>query len=235
MRIGICDDEKKERSIVHDWLIKNYHEFKECNFFEFESGYALLQFLSSKSLDLIFMDCCLGSMDGIETSLKIREINEKVKIIGLSSHSDFAVFGYEAKFIRFILKDNFEKEIKPAFNEVLKEYEQYNKSFFSLQTDMGKVDIQIRKTVYVSTELRKRAVHYIDGRIFRTYATLKEIYEMLPDSEFVTIHKGFILNLHHVTSLIKNDIETSLGDKLYVPNARLKDVSDKFADLYLKR
>ena len=58
MRIGVRDDDEQARAMVSDWL-KTHEEVLERNIFVFASGEAMLDFLRSNALDIIFLDCKL--------------------------------------------------------------------------------------------------------------------------------------------------------------------------------
>lgn len=87
MRIGICDDNEQARHTVLSRL-KTRPEVMERNIFEFRCGEALLEHLRRFVLDIVFLDCKMDGMDGIETAKAIRRRDNRLVIILLT---DFAI------------------------------------------------------------------------------------------------------------------------------------------------
>lgn len=106
MRIGICDNNEQVRSMVSGWL-KIRSGVAERNIFEFSCGEALLEHLRRFVLDIVFLDCKMDGMDGIETAKTIRRRDSQLVIILLTDFTGYARFGYGANIFDYILKKNF--------------------------------------------------------------------------------------------------------------------------------
>lgn len=66
--------------------------FETCDFvnkiYEAESAESGLEFLNTNKVDLVIMDLGLPMMDGIEATKKIKDENNEIKIVILTSHND---------------------------------------------------------------------------------------------------------------------------------------------------
>ena len=56
--------------------------------YEAESAEIALEIVKQNHVDLIIMDLGLPGMDGIEATQKIKEFNDEIKIVILTSHND---------------------------------------------------------------------------------------------------------------------------------------------------
>lgn len=101
MRIAICDDEK---TFLQDLEKKIYRMIPrlDCNVEPFSCAEDLLE--SSLNYDIIFLDIEMGGMDGMTAARKLRETNNEVPIIFLTSHTEMAIEGYEVNAFRFLRK-----------------------------------------------------------------------------------------------------------------------------------
>lgn len=101
MRFAICDDER-----VHINELEEYFAQKEDLQIEsepFESGEALLDAYKQgqQSFDALFVDMEMGGMNGIETANAIRTIDERVIIVFVTSHEEYAIDCFQCSPLRF--------------------------------------------------------------------------------------------------------------------------------------
>lgn len=82
MNILVCDDDKE---IVN--AIKIYLENEGYKVYESYDGYEALEIIREKEIHLILMDIMMPKLDGIKTTLKIRE-NKNIPVIILSAKSE---------------------------------------------------------------------------------------------------------------------------------------------------
>jgi two-component system response regulator VanR len=81
--ILIVDD---DMSILND--LKTIMEFFFCNILTATNGKEALEIFKVNSVDLIFTDYVMPSIDGCQLARQIREQNSTIPIVVLSSHSD---------------------------------------------------------------------------------------------------------------------------------------------------
>ncbi|MGH1468889.1 MAG: response regulator [Bdellovibrionales bacterium] len=81
-KVLIVDDAPFIREILISFL-ETRDDIKEIK--EAENGEEALSFFESFSPDVIFMDIVMPKVSGIEATKKIRALNNKVPIIGLST------------------------------------------------------------------------------------------------------------------------------------------------------
>lgn len=98
-KIAICDDEplhiEKIRSILPDEETDTY-----------TSPAILLDTITSgKRYDVLFLDIMMPEMDGISLARELRELDEGMLIVFITSKIEFMQTGYEVKAFRYLLKD----------------------------------------------------------------------------------------------------------------------------------
>jgi DNA-binding NarL/FixJ family response regulator len=86
IRVLIADDHQ----VVRKGLIYFFQTQKDIDIVgEASSGKEVLQFLADSSVDVLLLDVQMPDMDGIETTKKIRQQNKELKILMLTSFSDY--------------------------------------------------------------------------------------------------------------------------------------------------
>ena len=89
INIGICDDELLYRIKIKDILKELLRSYSiNYNIYEFSSGEELLNNYP-KGLDILIMDIQMKIVNGMYTARKIREFDQNLEIIFMTSFSEF--------------------------------------------------------------------------------------------------------------------------------------------------
>ena len=111
INIGICEDELHYRVNIKDMLGDILSTYSiNYKIYEFSSGEELLSNYP-KDLDILIMDIQMKIINGMDTARKIREFDQNLEIIFMTSFSEFMQEGYEVKAYRYILKPISERKI----------------------------------------------------------------------------------------------------------------------------
>lgn len=94
LKIAVCDDEK---NIVEKIKCDIFSYPEKCEIDGFYSGEELL--LSQKNYDIIFLDIDMKGMNGIEVAKRLREEDKNVKIIYVTSYTDYVNYAFLLTFL----------------------------------------------------------------------------------------------------------------------------------------
>ena len=103
MRIAICDDEEIYRIELKSLLDKLLIN-ADYNIDTFDDGNRLSESFKALPYDLVFLDIEMPAVDGITLARAIRAASEKVFIVFLTSHVEYAIEGYEVNALRYLTK-----------------------------------------------------------------------------------------------------------------------------------
>ena len=122
--IATCEDEKEIQDTIEDYLnniLKNTNIEYEIQ--KYNSGESLLE-SNLKDIDILLLDIQMKTINGMDTARKIREFDQNLEIIFMTSFVEFMQEGYEVKAYRYILKPinerKISKNILPCINEIVK-------------------------------------------------------------------------------------------------------------------
>ncbi|AXT55374.1 DNA-binding response regulator [Aquimarina sp. AD1] len=168
-----------------------------------------LKYLEGESVDLVFLDIQMPEITGIQLS---KIINKRTKIIFSTAYPQFALDSYEVAALDYLLKPiEFERfytavsKIKATNNSDTIVNQTNNDEFFFFKTD-GKnkyAKVFLQDIIYIESLKNYIAIHLQDQQII-TYNTLKHFKETLPSSNFIQIHKSYIISIKHIDK-INND------------------------------
>ncbi len=231
MKIAICDDEKifceKFKAYIGGYY-KSLDTFMES----FSSGEKLLdQFIKNhNAYDLIFLDIEMIGMDGIRTARLIRELNQDVLIIFLTSHFEFAADGYEVNAFRFLTKPVSEKKLIHALQDVQKALNR-NKRLL-IKTADKEILLHYWDIVYMEAQNVLIRIRTLNG----IYTIRKTLIQMEKEAEgpvFYKPHRSYIINLKYVTDYNNKSITMETGDMIPLSRKKSSDFK-KALMMYVK-
>jgi DNA-binding LytR/AlgR family response regulator len=166
---------------------------------------AAFDFLQHQQVDLLFLDVNMPKLSGTNF---LKALRNPPPVIFTTAHRDFAVDGYELGAIDYLLKpfslDRFWKAIQRV--NLLEEKEPISEThkasserFIYVRADRKMVKIPIQDILFIES-LKDYVKINLGSRQIVTKQTIIAIEEMLPEKEFVRIHRGFIASCSKVDS-----------------------------------
>ncbi len=207
------DDEPLALELIEDFAKKvpflNY--IKSC-----KNAFEAIDIIQKDKIDLIFLDINMPDLSGIEL---IRNIQNKPLVIFTTAYSEYAVEGFELNAVDYLIKPFlFER----FFKAVNKAYELFNlknnpqthqepessapvKDYIFVKADYSSVKIYLKDILYLEGLKDYVKIHTSEKKIL-TLITMKKIEEKLPSSNFVRVHRSFIVALDKIESIQRNRI-----------------------------
>ena len=225
MRIAICDDEERYRvelKTILDKLLINI----DCNIDTFSNGNILVEAFGDTPYDLLFLDIEMPGIDGITLAKKLRSLSDKVYIVFLTSHVEYALEGYEVNALRYLTKPvNIDK-----LKEVLKyvqEREGASRQMI-IKEDGEELVIDISDIIYMEAMNQNVRIVTSSGEHIIRY-NIGDFESQLRNDGFYRIHRGYLISLSKVKKLAKVDVIMDLGSgevSLPVSRSNLKPLKE---------
>jgi two-component system LytT family response regulator len=171
-----------------------------------------IELIRANKVDVVFLDIQMDEMNGIEV-MKI--IGPGTKVVFCTAFSEFAVDSYELDAIDYLMKPI-------PFNRFLRAVHRISNNLLSQSSAL--VDTIPNDYIFIKTEQKGKMlkvnlddIDYIEGMsnyiaVHRSkekilvYSTMKEVEERLPRSQFMRVHKSYIIALKQITSIENGDI-----------------------------
>lgn len=212
-KIAICDDEPlhidKIRSILLDEETDNYT--KPAN--------RLNAITAGKRYDVLFLDIMMPEIDGISLARELRELDEDMLIVFITSKIEFMQTGYEVKAFRYLLKDQIDTGLPKIWKDIEKELLNRADTYFTYEFERKTYRYPCRDILYLESNLRRIILH-TNRDTAALYGKLDDLAIKYP--MFVRVHKSFLVNRRHIRSISAGMVVLSNGDVL--------PISRKYAD-----
>lgn len=233
-RIAICEDRLEEQTMVVD-KAEVYFERENLrhSIQTYSSGDSILAEIEDGTavFDLILMDIHLGSTNGFETAVKIRELDPQVPIAFLTACRDYAVESYDVGAVAYLLKPLQEEKLFSLFSRLTRE--EKPKSLSVKQRGRTR-NLDYRDILYLESSGHRVTIHLTDQSKEIIYAKLDELETRLDDERFVRCHKSFLVNMDYVKDADR-DFTMEGGDAVPIRTHGRKDVIITYEEYFAKK
>jgi two-component system, LytTR family, response regulator len=176
----------------------------------FTNAFKAIDFLAKNEVDLIFLDIKMPDISGIELA---GSLTSPPMIIFTTAYSEHAVQSFELDAIDYLLKPFSLPRLLKACN---KAYEQYHlrknnglqalpiTSIF-IKSGYEQIRVELEEILYVESN-GSYMDFILDKRKIMTRMTMSEAETLLPASDFVRIHRSFIVTARKISRIDKNNV-----------------------------
>ncbi len=214
IKVAFCDDDLsvlKELSVLMDRY--RVERNQDITYAAFHSPLELLSEVERGTrLDIIFLDVLMPGQDGISAAREIRKYDTSVKIIYLTSSSEYAVDSYEVGAYFYQLKPIWQESFYRLMDSVLRECLKNEKNSLILRCKTGITRLELDKLKYCEVTGRNLLLHKEDGEVLDSVGKLDDLCEQLKDYEcFVRCHRSYMINMDYVKSISNKAVILSDG------------------------
>lgn len=219
IRCLIIDDEPSSQNVLKSFIQKiDYLEYVDvCN-----NALEALEFLKNNPIDLLFLDINMPHLSGIDF---YKSLKNPPKVIFTTAYSAYALEGFELDAVDYLLKPfSFERFLK-AVSKV-KELNDYKIEYVFIKSDKKIHQLKIDDIYFIESLGDYIKVH-LKNNLLITYKPLKLIYNSLPKSTFIQVHKSFIVNKNKLDYLEGNVVSIN-SNKIPLGEKYKKEFLDRF-------
>lgn len=199
IRYMIIDDEPIAHRIIEDYCAEVSNLELVNNSY---NALAALDYLSSHSVDLIFLDMNMPKLKGFEF---LRTLKRVPPVIITSAHQEYAITGYEFDVCDYLLKPFSLARFMMAINKVptplanaVKQLvpsakgENLEPLSIFVKADKKQHQIFLTDIVYIEACGNYSILHFKEGKLI-TQQSLSGFEKQLPNEQFIRVHKSFIV------------------------------------------
>lgn len=238
IRVAFCDDDQSALNEIRG-LLDQYRVScdQEIVYAAFHSSLELLAEIEKGiRFDVLFLDVIMPGEDGINTAKEIRNYDNVVKIIFLTSSSEFAVQSYTvgAYFyhIKPICKDSFFRLMDSVISECKKDYQ----CSLILRCKSGITRIDLNRLEYCEVIGRMLSFHMDNGDILENSGSMDGLCEQLEQYEnFLRPHRSFLVNMEHIQSISNKEIKMNSLALIPIPHGKCAEVKNAYLEYAFSR
>ena len=216
----IVDDEPLSLDLLEGYVEKT--PFLElagrCN-----SALEAMRIMNSTKIDLVFLDIHMPDLNGLEFS---RTIKDETRIIFITAYEKYAISGYKVEALDYLIKPVNYEEFLTAANKAKKWFELISPK--STEASNNQTDSIYIRSEHKILHVNLSDILYIEGlkdyvkiycaseeqKPIMSLMSLKSIEEQLSSSNFMRVHRSYIVNLAKIKTIERDRI---IFGNTYIP------------------
>ena len=212
MRFAICDDNFVHAHLLESCLIELLEDNIECDIYQ--SGEALLDkiFNTDNRYDMLFLDIEMEGNNGIDTANAIREKDEKLLIIFVTSHSEYMKECFQCMPFRFMIKPVQQGELEEILKAARKKLAR-SKTTVGFKVNKTMVRLYTDDIIFCESTSHYITIH-TKTEAYRVRMTMEQLDEMLPYPAFCRVHRSFMVHFKYVKSIREQALLLYEGNQL---------------------
>ena len=229
IKIAICDDEEKAVTL-HERIVKACLQSQSI-------GYEITTYTQSRNLlyditddgffyDLILLDIEMPGISGMEIPQRLKGFLPNVRIIFVTSHTEYAIDAFELSIFRYVPKNNLEVKLAAAVTDAAKLIELEAGQEYTIQTASRMEKIPYKDIFYIQRDGKNASIISSVG-IAKVRKSLQQVFDELNTPEFIFVDRGCIVNIIQIMKISDGMVVLKNGEQLPISRSHLQEVKQK--------
>lgn len=157
--------------------------------------------LRKQPVDLIFLDIQMPTQNGMEF---YADINQQVMVIFTTAFSEYAVEGFNINATDYLLKPfSFDRFVQAtdkakALYDTRNQIQNTQAQYLFIRADYSLNKILIADIIFIEGLDDYLKIHIQNQKTIVARMTMKSLLEKLPTSEFIRVHRSFIISISKI-------------------------------------
>ena len=176
--------------------------------------------------DLILLDIEMPGIGGMEIPQQLKGFLPNVRIIFVTSHTEYAIDAFELSIFRYVQKNNLEVKLPAAVIDAAKLIELEAGQDYTIQTANRMEKIPYKDIFYIQRDGKNASIVSGVGTS-KVRKSLQQVFEELDAPEFIFIERGYIVNIVQIMKISDSTAILKNGDRLPISRSHLQEVKQK--------
>ncbi len=206
IEFAVCDDDIAFANILAEkinHLLFGVPEDIDYYVHKFYSSRQVMKYVETKPINVLFLDIDMPEKNGFQVAEFLQQKSPDTIIIFVSAYDRFVYESFRFTPFCFLRKECIASELKNTLQNVLDKFFESTSSVLFESMD-GNVNIRTKDIVYIESVKNYYVVHCKSEKSYKCRGTLASIEQKLNPSNFIRVHKAFIINIHNVIAVHAN-------------------------------
>lgn len=231
IRLAICDDMKEflvsTKNVLEQWENKPNDMVIEC----FQDGTTLIESHRTDPFDIILLDVVMPVLNGIDTAAEIRKHDMSVKIVFLTTSSEFAVDAFSVHASNYILKPIVNEKLYecllPLLIDVLS-----NSRCINVKCAHTVHRVELRNIEYVEAQGKKVLFALSDGRRIESVNPFYSFEkQLLSEDSFIKCHRSYMVNVFKIATYSQTEVIMESGARIPISRSARAEFETAYFEL----
>ena len=233
IQIAFCDDDQTVLDQLSALLEK--YRAQRCVQIQCTAFHSPLDLLAEiekgTRYDILFLDVIMPAENGITAAKEIRQYDNVVKIIFLTSSAEFAVESYVVGAYFYQLKPIWEDSFFRLTDSMIAECRRADQRSLILRCKSGVTRITLDSLEYCEVQGRTLVFHLLDGTVIESSGSMDELARQLADYPgFLRPHRSYLVNMEYIHNITAKSITMESLAEVPLPHGRFTAVRDQYLE-----
>ena len=172
-------------------LVKTFSNIKDAQ-----------KYLNQFPVDLLFLDIQISRSNGMEF---YKSLERKIPAIFTTAFAEYALEGFNVAALDYLLKpieyERFEEAVNKAVLVLVDKQWTKDTEYLTIRADYKLNKIAYDDILYLEGLDDYVKIHLSNGKKITARISMKSILEKLPETQFIRVHRSYIVNTKHVSSI----------------------------------
>ena len=233
VKLAFCDDEisilNELRTLFDQYRVENNEDIE---YTAFHSPLELVAEIErGVRYDILFLDLLMPGETGISAAAEIREYDQNVKIIFLTSSAEYAVQSYTVGAYFYQLKPIWKESLFRLMDSALAACEKEHANSLILRCKSGITRVELKQIEYCEVIHRTLHIHLVNGRMLESIGSLDNLSEeLIQFGNFLRPHRSYLVNLDFVQNLSYKAITMSCLIEIPIPRGKYNEIKNAYLE-----
>lgn len=238
IKAALCDDDRTALDEMGA-LLDRYRMSRgqEIVYTAFHSSLELLAEIEKGArFDVLILDIIMPGENGISAAKEIRQYDSVVKIIFLTSSSEFAVESYTVGAYFYQVKPLREEPFFELMDSVVCECRKERQENLILRCKTGITRICLDRLKYCEVTGRTLLFHMEDGSVLESVGSLDDLCRRLMEYQnFLRPHRSYVINMEYIQSISYRAITMEGHMEIPIPHGKCSEMKNKYLEYIFNR
>lgn len=181
--------------------------------------------------DLVFLDIEMNGLNGLDVA---KALPEECTLVFTTAHAQYALDGFNLDAVDFLHKpiayERFERAVEKAILHIKTHEDETPHDVIQetivVKQDYNSINIPISDIFYIEALENYSRIFRINGATVISRLNIKAIHKMLPQKQFIRVHRSFVIPINKIQQFSKQEIYlTGLNKPIPVGRSYAKEVS----------
>ena len=239
MNVVICDDDidylHKLEEQVAVWKERNHKE--EVKTLAFRSSEDLMEeWNKGLKADVFFLDILFESeTNGMELAWTIRQRDERVMIVFITTSEAYAKKGYSVQAFRYLSKPICYADLALCLDVSYRQYTLAHNEYLILTGNGSRMVFRFDQITYIEARSPYTEIHMIRENtkdIVKIRGKLHILNDRLPTELFVQCHRSYIVNILYIQRIQRTELFLLTGESIPVSRSCFQTLCSSFDRYY---
>ncbi len=183
-----------------------------------ENGIEASSMLAANPVDIVFTDIDMPGLNGLSL---VRSLRNRPAIIIITAHPEYAIQGFELDVVDFVAKPVMFERLLQSVQKAgdylrMQQMKQTatvsdaptdeKDNYFFIREATTLTRLQFQDVAYIESKGDFSKVYTLGDKSHLTLVSLKNLEASLPSAMFLRVHKQYIINLTHISTIGQEEL-----------------------------